>query len=279
MNFIALFAAIFTYVNHPFIELREGPSTETEVVSQLLYAEEVDVLEEEKGWSQVVSLVDDYVGWVKSDKLYKRKDRYPAPNAKVATTKRMMAHLYSVQEVYLGPFVTLPYESPLQIEEVYESTKWVRVALVDGKIAFIQKGDLDLHPNTIDKTSMCNLSLQFLGLPYTWGGRSSFGYDCSGFTQMLYRQMGLFLPRDSKDQCVWSDFKEIDLKDLSPGDLIFFGLNSAAIRHVALYLGEGYFIHSTMAENAPYLRISSLSDYEWSGHGRWGYRTARTFSP
>ena len=123
---------------------------------------------------------------------------------------------------------------------------------------------------------MCSLSLNFLNLPYTWGGRSSFGYDCSGFVQMLYRQMGLYIPRDTKDQISWEKFKSIPIEDLSTGDLIFFGIDKDKIRHVGLYLGDQKFIHSTVAENAPYIHISSLRDADWNGPGRFAYRAART---
>jgi Cell wall-associated hydrolases (invasion-associated proteins) len=67
------------------------------------------------------------------------------------------------------------------------------------------------------------LSKRFLELPYTWGGRSSFGYDCSGFVQMLYRQMGIFIPRDAIDQMHWEKFTPIPIEEAQLGDLYFLG--------------------------------------------------------
>ena len=93
---------------------------------------------------------------------------------------------------------------------------------------------------------------------------------------MLYRQMGIYLPRDSKDQIHWEGFTAIPIDQLLPGDLIFFGLAQDKIRHVGLYLGNNKFIHATVAENAPYIRVSLLSDPEWNGSGRFVYRAART---
>jgi cell wall-associated NlpC family hydrolase len=95
---------------------------------------------------------------------------------------------------------------------------------------------------------------------------------------MLYRQMGVFLPRDSKDQVKSSLFVETSLSLLKAGDLIFFGLEQGKIRHVGMYLGDDQFIHSTVAENQPYIRISQLSSPEWSGGGRFKYRTFRTLA-
>ena len=126
-------------------------------------------------------------------------------------------------------------------------------------------------------TEMCAFSQNFLGLPYTWGGRSSFGYDCSGFVQMLYRQMGIFLPRDSKDQCHWSGFREILEGEIDSGDLIFFGSGINKITHVGMYLEKGKFIHATVAENMPYIRTSSIESVEWrnDGKGRFPFQTIR----
>lgn len=87
--------------------------------------------------------------------------------------------------------------------------------------------------------------------------------------------MGISIPRDSKDQMAWAGFAEISFDQLQPEDLIFFGLAEDKIRHVGLALGENQFIHSTVAENMPYIRISSLSDPEWNGSGRFVYRSAR----
>lgn len=106
---------------------------------------------------------------------------------------------------------------------------------------------------------MVQFSHRFLGLPYTWGGTSSFGYDCSGFVQMLMRQRGYYIPRDADVQAAWSDFESVTVSDLRAGDLLFFG-NKDKITHTGMYIGNGKFIQATVHEH-PVIQISSLDKY------------------
>lgn len=279
MTCLLLATALFCYIDTPTAEMREQPQQNAEIVSQGYFSEAVTPLEEKDGWIRIATDIDNYQGWVKKENLHQRQDPFPSnPNAVVAKVKRCAAHLYALEDTIYGPIMTLPFESRLVLLEPNgpADSRWLKVGLHNGRQAFIQRGDIDLQNNMLANQEMVSLSSTFLGLPYTWGGRSSFGYDCSGFVQMLYRQMGIFLPRDSKDQMAWEGFTAIPLADLQAGDLIFFGLAEDKIRHVGLYIGKGQFINSTVAENAPYIHISELSSPDWNGTGKWPYRAART---
>ena len=270
-----LLASLF-YINAPAIEMREQPKVDSEVVSQAYYSEEAQILKEGKDWVKIETLVDHYQGWVPRTALLGREEQFLTPSSTTAKVNRNAAHLYDVKDTIYGPLLTLPYESKLKVLDQEESnSRWIKVGLVDGREAYIQRGDIVIQPANINREQMCTLSLHFLGLPYTWGGRSSFGYDCSGFVQMLYRQMGILIPRDSKDQIRWNGFTNVALDALTPGDLIYFGLAKDKIRHVGMYLGNKQFIHATVAENAPYIHISNLSDDEWNGFGRFTYVAGR----
>jgi len=277
-----LSAAMFFYVSSPVIDMREQSNDTSEIVSQAYYSELVNVLEETPDWCKIETTADHYQGWVKSKDLYKRPVKFLSdPGCIVAKVNRCAAHLYNVQDTIYGPILTLPFDSLLEIldpKDPSSNSRWIKVGLIDGREAFIQRGDVTFNSELLDHFKMCNLSLFFLDLPYTWGGRSSFGFDCSGFVQMLYRQMGYSIPRDTKDQIKWEKFKSISVDELSPGDLIFFGLDKDKIRHVGLYLGNQKFIHATVQENSPYIHISSLTDPDWNGLGRFTYKTARTLA-
>jgi gamma-D-glutamyl-L-lysine dipeptidyl-peptidase len=149
--------------------------------------------------------------------------------------------------------------------------------LPDGQVGYIQNGDIVLESPISHKGDLVPFSQQFLGLPYTWGGRSSFGYDCSGFVQMLYSQIGVDLQRNSGQQILDPRLQKISRDDLELGDLIFFGKSEQRIMHVGMYIGEGNFIHSSARECRPWLRMSSLSDPEWCGSSAayYPYRTFR----
>lgn len=254
--------------------MREDSSSNSPISSQAYYSEQVNVLEKTPGWIKIETIADHYVGWIKdNDKLHKRESTFPAlPSAKVNSC---FVHVYSTNDTIYGPLLTLPFDSKIEIIEDIDS-RWLKARLVDGREAYIQRGDLNFDNTPLTKLNVASLSLNFLNLPYTWGGRSGFGYDCSGFVQMLYRQMGINLPRDSKDQINWKGFKKISQKELAVGDLIFFGLEKEKIRHVGFYIGNDQFIHATTSENNPKIHISLLKDKEWSGFGRLSYRGFRS---
>jgi gamma-D-glutamyl-L-lysine dipeptidyl-peptidase len=263
------------YVNEPVINMKENPSNEAKIVSQAIFTENVTIQDQLKDWS-FIQTADHYTGWILSKSLVYRIEPYQT-NAHIA---RLNAHLYPIKDIEYGcierfPY-GLPYHSKLQVLDITDN-RWVKIRLPDGFECFIQKGDLSFEHHKLQKNELVEFSHQFLNLPYIWGGRSSFGYDCSGFVQMLYCQMGINLPRDSKQQVLDSRFQSSEIEDLEPGDLIFFGKAINDIRHVGMYIGKGTFIHATSRENQPWIRISSLTDLEWSGRENvyYPYRSAR----
>lgn len=270
--------ALLHYIASPTATLYDQPAEGAEIVSQAFYSEAVNLLKEEQDWVKIATALDGYQGWMRKSALIERSIPLPASSAGVATIKRLTAHLYGYEDTIYGPIATLPYESRLELLKLPSDpeSRWLPVNLIDGRKAYVQRGDVELEKKELNRCEAANLSLMFLGLPYTWGGRSSFGYDCSGFVQMLYRQMGIFIPRDAQEQLNWSSFEPISWDKLQTGDLIFFGFAEDKIKHVGFFLGKGAFIHTSPLENAPYLRISHLNDLEWNGSGRYNYRTART---
>ena len=273
-----LSALLFHYIHVPVANMRETPQESSQIVSQGVFSEQVHLLEERGDWTLIETESDHYQGWVKSNQVCHRQEPFVQSTSCIAKVNRCMAHLYQMPDTTYGPMMTLPFESLLKVMDVGTDTqsRWIKVVTVDGQEAFIQRGDVAFTSPMLTCEEMVVCSQRFLGLPYTWGGRSSFGYDCSGFVQMLYRQMGLFIPRDVRDQVEWEGFSSVEIQDLSPGDLVFFGLSQDKIRHVGMYIGSELFIHATVAENAPYIHISKSSDLDWNGSGKWVYRVART---
>lgn len=250
----------FLYVAEPVLNMRESASSDSKVVSQALFSEEVR-LNNEAGELVHITTPDNYSGWVLACALASRDEPYSG-SLKVS---RLAAHLYEKPDTEYGPILTLPYESRLvKLKSV--DARWIQVELPSRKVAYIQAGDVAPERGVHKKRELPSLAIRYLGLPYTWGGRSSFGYDCSGFVQMLYRQMGVLLPRNSSDQYLDTRFEDAAIEALEPGDLIFFGFSQEQIRHVGLYIGHKHFIHATVRENQPWIRLSSIDDFEWSGH-------------
>ena len=248
------------YINLPTISMREQPSHQSKIVSEALFAEHVQIHQTQDGWSQITTS-DGYPGWIPSDTLVMRQDPYMP----TLTVTRLAAHLYSTPSIEYGPWKTLPYGSRL-MELERDQVRWIQVALPDGQVAFIQQGDVALEPPIEHKQDLVLFSERFLGIPYTWGGRSSFGYDCSGFVQMLYSKLGVQLERDAKQQARDVHMLTIAQEQLEPGDLLFFAKSPEHLMgHVGLYLGNGRFIHGSSRESMPWIRYSDLTDREWSG--------------
>lgn len=91
------------------------------------------------------------------------------------------------------------------------------------------------------REDILDFAAQFLGTPYVYGGSTPSGFDCSGFTSYVYKNMGISIARTSSDQR--STTTNISMDELLPGDLVFFGSNDV-VSHVGIYVGDGNFIHS-----------------------------------
>lgn len=270
---ICVLATGLFYVNDPVVDMREAPSKEAKVVSQTLFSEEVHIVGNSENWVNIRT-PDGYAGWIPSNSLVTLQGPYETTHE----TSRLAAHLYAFPDTEYGPVKTLPYGSKLKAVDTSDS-RWLKIALPDGREAFIQRGDVEPEPPLTCKGDLVPFANKFLGLPYTWGGRSSFGYDCSGFVQMLYSKIGVNLQRDAKQQINDSRLKAVAQEDLEPGDLVFFGITEQRIGHVGMFIGNGQFIHATVRENKPWIRISSLDDFEWSGSPevRYPYRAFLRF--
>ncbi|WP_053071910.1 C40 family peptidase [Ornithinibacillus contaminans] len=116
----------------------------------------------------------------------------------------------------------------------------------------------DTGCNPKDGSAIIEAGKQFLGLEYLWGGMSSFGYDCSGFSYAMHKAAGYQISRDASDQAEHG--KEIALDELLPGDLLFFAYQEGvgSIHHVGIYFGDGKMIHSPQTGKG--IEITSLKD-------------------
>ena len=104
------------------------------------------------------------------------------------------------------------------------SARWLQVKLVGWRRQPGCSAAMSArNPRRLSIDETLQLARKFLGVTYTWGGVSSRGFDCSGFTQMLERQRGIVMPRDADLQAAWSGVVPVERKDLQPGDLLFFG--------------------------------------------------------
>jgi cell wall-associated NlpC family hydrolase len=111
------------------------------------------------------------------------------------------------------------------------------------------------RPETIVGTA-----LTLRGIPYRNGGSDPGGFDCSGFTQYVFAQSGIALPRAVEDQ--FDSGKKVKTRDLSSGDLVFFRTTSRGPSHVGIVIGDDQFIHAPSSKGV--VRVERMSADYWA---------------
>jgi cell wall-associated NlpC family hydrolase len=113
-----------------------------------------------------------------------------------------------------------------------------------------------LSPPPATHSNVVSIALQYLGVPYVWGGASPSGFDCSGLTMYVYAKVGVYLPHNAAMQ--YGMGTPVSRSQLAPGDLVFFN----GLSHVGMYIGGGRFVHAPHTGDV--VKISSLSEYWYS---------------
>ena len=141
---------------------------------------------------------------------------------------------------------------------------WVQVFLPSGRACWARAYDVMdfeewVRSREASEAVLLATARRLLGTPYMWGGASIKHFDCSGFTQFVYRQSGIVLPRNAREQIYTGEEVPYDFDKMRPGDLLFYGtLNPdgkpRVVSHVAMYYGDRKIIHSSQV-----VRISSLT--------------------
>jgi SH3-like domain-containing protein len=229
------------------VDVRRSPSHAAELVTQVIYGDRVAPLKAEGDWV-LVRLDDFYIGWVRSWHLkWLSREAYDAFDR--GAGHRVESNLVQIYES--------PDESSLPVTDAVVGTPvvltpsdrrgWRRLALPDGRSGFAHSKDFTRRrvPRRILPGSLEKVGLRFLGIPYTWGGTTPKGFDCSGLVQRILRLHGIVIPRDSDQQALIGRSKPTGrIDDLRTGDLLFFGKPDQKIHHVAMYLHEGLFLHA-----------------------------------
>lgn len=215
--------------NLAIIPLRAEPSEKSEMVSQILFGEAFEVLEWKEKWVSVITAGDGYKGWI--DRLhcnplghiaYKSLQQKPAPLTYRAVTQAW--HIADNSVIYL------PAGSSL--------------AFLEGTTCYISNQRFEIIGEIGETDTLANIALSFLNSPYLWGGRTHFGIDCSGYTQVVFKLKGLQLKRDAWQQAEQGDEVDSVLK-ANLGDLAFFDNPEGRITHVGIVLGPGRIIHAS----------------------------------
>ncbi|HRN47045.1 MAG TPA: C40 family peptidase [Niabella sp.] len=276
----------WSIVSESLVSMYREPSHKSELISQALLGTPIKVIAKDKNWYQVQT-PEGYKGWVNapikyinrktlSDFNLKPRLIVTANNTFIYKEPKISAEITS--EVIMGNLLFL--DNPKKQKNFY------KVSFADGRGGYIPAASVktwDEWKKSIQLTgnSIENVGKKFVGLPYFWGGTSSRGLDCSGFTKTTYLMHGIILPRDAKEQYLTG--VAIDSTDnfskLQKGDLLFFGRKNRPdttqynIVHTGIYLQNRQFINA----DSKGITISSLdpNDKNYDEHNRKRYVIAK----
>jgi hypothetical protein len=123
-------------------------------------------------------------------------------------------------------------------------------------------------------TNLVNTARSYIGTPYSYGGTTTSGFDCSGYTQYVFKQQGISIPRTTDQQYAMGT--PVAKDDLKTGDLVFFNTSGSGVSHDGIYIGSGKFIHSSSSKG---VMISSINDPAYWGSRYIGARRVNDFTP
>jgi len=213
--------------------LRAQPSDKSEMVSQLLFGETVEIQDSKDTWKYVVCAWDGYTGWVDGKQL---KRLSPQEFEQYRTNQSLNLSL-------VEGLMAADYFIPVTLGAVLPQYDGLRCQL--GEQSFQFSGPV-VNPGQqrTDSAWIVKIARRYLHAPYLWGGRSPFGIDCSGLTQMVYKTAGIRLLRDAQQQV--SQGVSIDfMEECQAGDLAFFDNGKGHITHVGIILPECHIIHAS----------------------------------
>ena len=206
------------------VPVRESAADTSELVTQILYGEHFKVLDVNSKWSRIRLDWDGYEGWI-DNKQWKEISKEEFQKLK-DTPAILSADLVDFVTTSDGQLLPIPLGSSLHAASLLGHTH-------EGNRV---SGELP-------KANLVETALLYLNSPYLWGGKTPFGIDCSGFTQMVYRSNGYALKRDASQQAGQGDAFSF-IEESEPGDLAFFDNKDGDIIHVGIVLEDNYIIHA-----------------------------------
>ena len=216
------------------IPIRKEPTEQSEMVNQLLFGETVEILSSKGSWSHIRTHFDEYEGWLNTNMIT------------LLDEKKFKTYQSSPKIFLKAPFF-----------KVSSTASERPVSYIPGGSTLLEENDLTISENILreldtraelhhlsSKVDIIGTAFNFLNAPYLWGGRTIFGIDCSGFTQIVFKMNGQTLPRDAGQQAKLG--KNIgNIEEARSGDLAFFCAEDGRITHTGIIIENYEIIHAS----------------------------------
>ncbi len=237
------------------VPVRREPSDSSEMVTQLLFGDHYSVGEysEDQKWIRISIHFDEYVGWIdgKQHKPISSEyfDEINANEFKIATD-------LTTTILYKKKPLTIVIGSILPISNI---------ELFDLEEQFAFNGESKNLGQRRDYDFIRQIAYKYLNAPYLWGGKTPFGIDCSGFTQMVFKMAGYKLKRDTRDQVNQGEVVP-GYSQAQPGDLAFFSGKGNTISHVGIVLEDNKIIHASGAVRVDFFDEKGIFNHSKKAH-------------
>lgn len=239
-------------VKQSAVPMRAKVGDYNEMVSQATMGTPIRLLDKQDNWYRVQS-PDGYIAYMENTVLQLLTE--PEMQAWKKSDNR---YIYTAVNgwAYADPKENAQVVSDLVEGCIFQgedyNSQFIQAILPDGRCAYVQKEACQTFEtwgnqsiDSISATSLIAHAKRILGVPYLWGGISTKGLDCSGFTKLVFQSQGILLERDASQQQKYGEAIDASqLANLQPGDLLFFGKTQRAT-HVGIYIGDTRFIHAS----------------------------------
>lgn len=221
---------MFGICNLAIIPLRSESSDKSEIVSQVLFGEHFQILETYNQWSRIRLQYDEYEGWVDSKQyqLISEENFKYLSNDSIILSADLIEYITDTNNLLMP----IPLGSSLSFLN-YNEINTKKFSFEGTKTSGIK-----------EKNNIIKTAYMYLNAPYLWGGKTPFGIDCSGFTQMVYKLNGYQLKRDASQQAFQGESLSF-IEESEPGDLAFFDNEEGKITHVGIIMSDNYIIHAS----------------------------------
>ncbi len=214
------------------VAIKEMPSAKSQMVSQLLFGELMMLNDTKDDWFLIETVDDHYAGWVRCNQV---KELTESGFAELNDSERFYLQTLSAQ--------VRAKDAIIPIFRGAQFHGWEAGTFTVAGESFYYKKAVHHVPAEVGSREILSVAVDYLSVPYLWGGRSPMGIDGSGLVQMAYKMNGIMLPRDAAQQ-VEKGEQILFVEAAEPGDLAFFENNDGSINHVGLILGNNKILHA-----------------------------------
>ena len=243
----ALGDKVFGIVNVSVTPMREEPRHSSQMVDQAIMGNIVRLLKSDNSW-YLAQTHYDYVGWINKSGLFVtnelgKNDWQEKADKSFTGLQNLIRSEPDNNSLPISDIVL----NNVVISEPYDND-WSLIHLPDGRKGYLKSKSLRYFntksQNNIRSGDIISDAKRMMGTPYLWGGNSTKGNDCSGFTQTVFKANNIQIPRDARQQALIGTpiLPSQDWSNILPGDLLFFGRKNR-VTHVGISLGQKDFIH------------------------------------